>query len=400
MSSDTQFNTLKWTYASSAILSVTGSAIIMWHARHKLKKPYHRILFMLSTTDLISSLSLAIMPPAFFSPNQKPSAIFSLDGFIVVSMNYSSAWYNASLSAYFLLTIKYSYSERKIAQKVEPFIHGVSLIYPITSAIIGLVLQMYNPSTGNVGCWMNAYPENCEWDADIECERGEGAYLFSLFAAIIPLVLVWIALIANNVAIYCFVRQLEARSSQYTFVSRNLPTTRSQPRYVGSSDEPFESDFTAAPNSNSGVTDTQRLATITASLTPTRTTRPTSIVRPQNQETFIKTRQIAVQSFFYVFAYLMVFIFAFFLFILESIDPVGFESGNYFPLQVLGAMFFPLQGLFDALIYLRPRYYRFRKHFPEKPWWFSVQKAVLTRATPEETAADIATTRGVHEVSG
>jgi hypothetical protein len=29
-----------------------------------------------------------------------------------------------------------------------------------------------------------------------------------------------------------------------------------------------------------------------------------------------------------------------------------------------------------------------------------VQKAVLTRATPEETAADIATTRGVHEVSG
>jgi hypothetical protein len=170
MSSETQFDTLKWTYASSGILSVMGSAIIMWHAIHKLDRPYHRILFTLSVTDLISSLSLAILAPAFYSLNQKPSAICSMDGFIVAAMSYSSALYNASLSMYFLLTIKYSYSKRKMAQKVEPFLHGVSLMYPITCAIIGLSLQMYNPSSGSVGCWISAYPKNCEWDADVECK--------------------------------------------------------------------------------------------------------------------------------------------------------------------------------------------------------------------------------------
>jgi hypothetical protein len=119
-------------------------------------------------------------------------------------------------------------------------------------------------------------------------------------------------------------------------------------------------------------------------------------MRPQNKETFAKTRQIAVQSFLYVFAYLMVFIFSFCVFILESTDPVGFESDKYFPLQVLAAMFFPLQGLFDAVIYLRPRYYRFRKHFPEKSWWFSGRQAVLTRGTPVEAAAAFPRTTDSH----
>lgn len=412
MRSDKQFNTLKWIYASSGILSVIGSALIMWHAIHKLNRPYHRILFMLSITDLIASLFLAIMPPAFYSPVQKPSGICALDGFIVVSMNYSAAFYSASLSVYFLLTIKYSYSDRKIAQKVEPFLHGVSLIYPITSAITGLVLQMYNPSTGIVGCWINAYPENCEWDADIECERGEGAYLFSLFVAVIPLALVWIALIGNNVAIYCFVRRIEKRSSQYAAGTARHPIVMpSQQRSGQSPDNEIEYDLAATPDSGSGSADTQGAATTPAAPTPTRpirTAASTSSSRPPNQqETFAKTRQIAVQSFFYVSAYLMVFLFAFIAFILESTDPVGFESGKYFPIQVLQAMFFPLQGFFDAFIYLRPRCYRFRKFFPEKSRWFALQKAVLTRATPAETAVAIemrnlsgARTTTTHEEAG
>ena len=206
--------------------------------------------------------------------------------------------------------------------------------------------------------------------------RGEGAYLFSLFAAIIPLVLVWIALIGNNVAIYCFVCRLEERSSKYTFVSaRHLPVTQSQPPSGGSYEDRFENDLAAHSS---------RAATIDASTGSSRNSG-TNTMRPQNKETFAKTRQIAVQSFLYVFAYLMVFIFSFCVFILESTDPVGFESDKYFPLQVLAAMFFPLQGLFDAVIYLRPRYYRFRKHFPEKSWWFALQKAVWTRGTPAET---------------
>ena len=382
MSSDTQFDTLKWSYAFSGSLSVAGSAIIMWHAVHKLHRPYHRILFMLSVTDLICSLSLAIMPLAFYRPNLKPSAVCELDGFIVISMGYSSAFYNASLSMYFLLTIKYSYSERKMAQKVEPFLHGVSVMYPLTCAIIGLVLQMYNPSPGSIGCWINAYPKNCEWDEDIECERGEGAYMFSFFAAVIPLALVWIALIGNNVAIYCFVRRIEERSNQHAASST---LSRFEIRSRQSDEDEMEKELAkAAPNPGLSSADTHGVAIIP--LAPPAL--PLSIRRNASKN-FAKTRQTAVQSFFYVFAYFVVFFFGSLAFCFKTTDPDGFQSGKYFPLQVLDAFFFPLQGFFDAIIYFRPRYYRFRKYFPEKSRWFALREAVCTRATPAEAEASV-----------
>jgi hypothetical protein len=397
--SETQFKTLKWSLTCSAILSVLGSLIIMWHASNKLKRPYHRILFMLSFTDLVSSVVVAVLTPARDTV-LKPCLVCTLDGFVAVSMVYGSAFYNASLSVFFLVTIKYSYSDWKITRRVEPFLRGISLGYPMTLAIIGAGLQMYNPLNATLSCWINAYPENCEWDDTIECQRGEGAFLFALFAAAIPLAIIWTTLFWNNTAMYCFVRGLEKRSRQYgmrgaipsTVVIGRSANTQPPGRVV-MADVGVDNEVgtAGADNNAAGVdgVDSQAKATSIPSRQSTEAVRVMSRrATPANPDTSPnKTQQIMIQSLLYVLAFFMVFIFSGIVFVLSSTDPEGLESGKYFPIQVAESVLYPLQGFFDSFIYLRPRYVRFRKYFPDRSSWFAIRKAAFTRTSPGEAAA-------------
>jgi hypothetical protein len=61
------------------------------------------------------------------------------------------AFYNAALSHYFFMVLRYRMSEREIAQKHEPIIHAVSLGFPIATALAALFQDLYGPSGMSIG---------------------------------------------------------------------------------------------------------------------------------------------------------------------------------------------------------------------------------------------------------
>lgn len=70
--------------------------------------------------------------------------------------------------------------------------------------------------------------------------------------------------------------------------------------------------------------------------------------------------EVAKQAFLYIFAYFLVNLFPTIQLIVKSAT-----GGGYFVIYLLNGFFFPMQGMFNALIYLRPRYLRYKKRHPE-----------------------------------
>jgi len=76
-----------------------------------------------------------------------------------------------------------------------------------------------------------------------------------------------------------------------------------------------------------------------------------------------KAKKVAVQAALFVGALYMTWFFTTVTRIYQNVT-----GHNEFALLVLMAIFFPLQGFFNALIYIRPRYLRCRSRNPGKSW--------------------------------
>ncbi|KAL7530997.1 hypothetical protein ACHAXR_003792 [Thalassiosira sp. AJA248-18] len=70
-------------------------------------------------------------------------------------------------------------------------------------------------------------------------------------------------------------------------------------------------------------------------------------------------KQVSNQAFLYISAYYLVNLFPTIQLIIKSIT-----GGGYFAIYFLNGFFFPMQGIFNAIIYLRPRYLRYKQEQP------------------------------------
>ena len=76
------------------------------------------------------------------------------------------------------------------------------------------------------------------------------------------------------------------------------------------------------------------------------------------------------------------------MFILNAVDPDGVADGSYFPVQVLMIIFYPIQGFFNAFVYVRPRACNWKTQFPEGSWTWAFYKACISREpTPRRGTA-------------
>ena len=71
------------------------------------------------------------------------------------------------------------------------------------------------------------------------------------------------------------------------------------------------------------------------------------------------SRKVAAQAMLYVLAYYITWIFPAVTWLTQAI-----QGKTYTPILMLQAFFVPLQGFFNAFIYLRPRYLRYRRSMP------------------------------------
>ena len=191
--------------------------------RNKLPLIYNRIMLGVAITDLIIDV-FAFLPSSSLIPRDTLHSNFiwgnignsltcEIQGALAEFGALSSIFYYFVLTIYFVLFIKYSWSETRL-RRYEPFMHGIAILFPAIAAALSVKFELNNP--GIFFCWANEYPINCNRSDDVECIRGDNVRsIVRLFFLTIPSAFVLISVAAMMISLYCFVRRQDLIMNRY-----------------------------------------------------------------------------------------------------------------------------------------------------------------------------------------
>ncbi|KAL3938777.1 MAG: hypothetical protein SGBAC_006386 [Bacillariaceae sp.] len=299
----------------------------------------HGLLVVMSMCDILVSLTSATGP--FLYPQETSDRIWALGtsgtctaiGFFNQLGSYSAMLYNGILSIYFLLTAKFNISNQEIAARYESAMHYLCLGYPLITAFVGLFLDVYGERSTTIGCWVSRCGID-DFTGEAVCEERlliEG--LFGLYPVIATLGM----LVLGNLLIWLHLRdQMSKRRKQKIEAGIDVDA------------ESDDEDSTTEELDTSG--------------------RPESNARNPKASTAGQRRALRLvssQAFLFVGSFLLCNTLTF---VLRYIVPGrlgGDTQQNYiaemeipfnnFTLMVLQAILFPLQGLLNMMIYVRPK---------------------------------------------
>ena len=144
---------------------------------------------------------------------------YSFQGFLL-QLAIGAPMYNCLLSLFYLLTIRYGWSEKRL-RNIDPLLNAIILIFAVGTSIALLPLGLYN-HIGAV-CWVMGLPQGCGnsnyQPGDEPCERGDFAWLYGVSLFYGPL---WCCIVFTSFAmtmIYRKVKRTEDRSSTYNIGS-------------------------------------------------------------------------------------------------------------------------------------------------------------------------------------
>ena len=231
----------------TSLLSILGSCYIIFDiCRLERRNTYHRIIFGMNVMDLLALIAW------FFTTWPMPQDTEGVAGAkgnqgtcdaqgFFSQLSIATVLYNACLAIYFMLVIKWGWTEHRIKQaKLEYYVHAVCIGVGIGTAIVAQIFELYNPAGWQ--CWIASAPIGCteSWemednddidtrsrflrylqgennstsstdinnsttanppadDAIFPCTRGDNANLFLWFFFYLPL---WACIIVATVALY------------------------------------------------------------------------------------------------------------------------------------------------------------------------------------------------------
>ena len=176
----------------SALASLT-IIIAIRRSNLKLSTIYRRLFYGLIISDLIQSLSQGVLS-ALLKPkgamriaigNETSCDIVGFAGTLGVSC---SVWYSLSIFIYYLCVVKFEMEERKIQKYIEPFLHGIPILFSLIISTYTLSINYFNSTTGHV-CWI-APPKN--EDGEIEEEEWRHAMILRWVASGGPILFVFV----------------------------------------------------------------------------------------------------------------------------------------------------------------------------------------------------------------
>jgi len=357
----------------SAILSVIGSSVIIYMSvatRHKRKwTPYTRLLLGLSFYDIVGSVTLAIA--TFLRDENTSPRPFSFGTSTSCSMvgafnqlSYGTLVYNGMLSLYFLFTARFGFSNAYIARVIEPWMHIICNGFSVSTSVAALAIGAYGEMAHANGCWVADYPRGCGQGP--ECtSRLIGWLYFGL-----PSILIFICLFINNLIIFMFVRRHTKRrtSKRISAVTTQLQTGRNR----SSSSSQEEEDESASSEFLK-----RKYATNETYLRDDQDSRLSSQLRDQAE----RLRLVSTQAFLYVFFFLLCNVWTGVVGMIESSGDTKEKElqcmVDYYVFFALQAALAPLNGLFNMLVFVRPKYHLCRLGFPRETRLWVVRRTIF-----------------------
>ena len=304
----------------SGPLSVIGSASIVYDIlrdrKNKVKRPYYRIMLVMSIVDGLSSSALA------FSTLPIPAGTVGVYGAVgttqscttqgfFIQLMMISPLYNLILSTYYLLLGKYHMSEEEIARRYEKNMHVAAITIGVGFAILGLPLKLYN--NANLWCWIASYPSNCETDSGepgpVQCERGKHAWLFRWLIFYGP---IWVAILCVVIIMIMLTRSVQSEEKKFVMMQDGMR----RKGLSGDEEHKLSMDSPSRSHSEQNPYDAR-----------------------YERSRYERSKQIFRQAVFYVVVFLLTWIFVTINRMYQLIT-----GGSSFPLLVLHSIFGPLQG--------------------------------------------------------
>jgi hypothetical protein len=351
----------------SGTLSILGSSCIismlLAENRKKLKSVKYRFLFALCLCDIWSSLLRAFF--ALPIPKGTPGvwgamgnyASCNAQGFFI-QFSIIGSFYNGALALYYYKSLCHSMKDEKIAKTYEKWIHTVCVVWPLGTAIAAWQQDLY--SFSGIGCWIAPEPLRCHTRDDVDCIRGEDAYMYAWLYAAGPLVLVCIYIMYTMRMIYMKVKEVSRRAEKWSI------------GMVGASIDSNPSRMEVAQSSDRDINDGS-LHTRSQILEVTSQRGSISGNGNRGRARYAeRKKETAWQAFLYVLAYIVTHMFGFVVGIVE-------QSGgtNPFYLILIENFLWPLQGFANVFIFLRPRIISIQKSSPEMYYFTAAYHSVF-----------------------
>ena len=321
-SNDWQWLAFIWMKRCSAILSILGSSTVLYmilsDRKRKLSQSHNRLITAMSCIDILSSIAHAFATAPL--PREYPFSYgasgtrgtCNAQGFFA-QLSMAAPTYNAMLSIYYVLVVKYQINRKSIARKIEPFMHAVAILYPLSTAIAGLSIGLFN--SNGFTCYIHQYPFNCE-GRGIDCTRGNDASKYRLYFVGVELVFIFIVNVICMIILIAFIQKRERARTKYIF--------------RGSSPSSHKSE---------------------------------------------QSKNATRQALLFIGAFVITYVWGF----VSAANHAAKGSAN-FTVLILGGFFVPLQGFFNFIVYLRPRYNSLRKANSSKSFLWLLKNSVLKRS--------------------
>ena len=266
----------------SGALSIFGASWIIFEVLRDRKKRgmvYHRLLLSISVIDALTSVAW------FMSTWPIPSDVDGLYANIgndqtcnaqgwFIQLKAANPFYNTFLSLYFVLVVKFGWTEEKV-KSIEPLMHATAILMALGTSTVSLALDLFG--NANLWCWI---------------EKQHSLYRMFFFY-----IWYWASLVAVTLSmglLYWTVRSQERASR----------------------------DFSVAKRKN--------------------------------------TSKVATQAVLYIGAYYLTALFATIVRVMQAYS----DSVPFWAILCM-TIFYPAQGLMNFLIYIRPRYCRYRQNHPD-----------------------------------
>ncbi|CAJ1931666.1 unnamed protein product [Cylindrotheca closterium] len=290
----------------------------------------------------------------------------SISGFMTTAAH-SGTFYTCMLSYYFLFTARFGLKNSVVARRIEPVMHCISLGYPIISAIVGAYYEAYADTATYFGCFVNCPPGTNKED----CIATTLGWIFYGW----PFLFVLASLIVNNLLIWRLVHG-------HSVTLRKMHTSR---QVGGSSDESSAVHSLDDDISSLGLTKrvdaTVHGSDITSSSYKANVVYHRKVTHVATASHLRRLQLVKSQALLFVASYAFVSMWGGIMAIAEQYAHTEDEELSLlvkmYPIMVLHALLAPMQGLFNMLVYVRPKYLTTRHEFGDQSRWWAMKRAML-----------------------
>jgi len=340
--------------------------IMVLRSRAKLNHIYHRLMIGFSTVDIFLSaaMSFSSLPGPQDNPNPKvwksigSQSTCDAQGFFFMLGSTSAPLYFLSLQIYYLCMIKYGMNNDEI-RKIEPFLHGVPILLGLISAIVPLATESMNPS--NTWCWVEPYPIGCNADPNVECTRGVHENIQRWLFIGAPLIIVLVIASVVMWMIYNSVRTLDQLNASHDFRSTTVNDAQSR-----QADEYTQSSRSSIPACFGSI-----VTSVVTYFEP---------LEPRVSARYRRSQQARERIFQYYIGYLLTICFPL------VYVPIAYSGNDIDALGALAAIFYPLQGFFNMIVFILPDLKKIRRRHTELSLPCVFATAIITYIGPSCTA--------------